>query len=779
MIRIEIDHPEGLYSIGEGLIETYEHSGRKLISDDFFMNEPASVRISMAMDAWLASRLESEFVQVGKGLWFKHPVRAYIKNPESGLWDLVLTGLIDLAGCRQEPFARRMEITIYDYTALLTELDMPVRVYYPWHPSTGNDFTRFIVNYKLPGEEDLPEPEEGEEYAQFFPYPHTVELDNRQVKSLLKVLTDIWKEYFEDLWPLEILHAYLAGETEDDDGWVQNYVVRMDGDDSFYRSFVLGLAQAAWTGYQADSTPGKAFYVNYGFLESSERGCLYAEFGIYPTVICDAFLVMRAGYNHDEGYKEYWRLFAFKDGKQVLDTGQRSRASGGARDPLAVGDCTISPADTIDLGGGAGYRCSDYDLTTLPGAFTNWMDYLYGLTYFVYFNGYIGVAEEWSDGDPVRLGAGDSFHDIFVGQVVNNMYQQYILLTAMNRMFWANYGLIPVSQIMQIYNEFGLLPEVDADAFFVLRAGCVYGGSGAKDHDHDHYEPWDPWTQDDGEGGGGGGGGGTQPPNWRENWRLFALKAGRVVRDWGMRQRNGIGVKNGTTVGSFSLGTGWQLDLQENSYYHATQNEMYSITGNILAYFGAKNYELRYVGPLEAPPGWLANRIFRMKGRPGEPGGEQYQQMALKDWFKLMFFIGDISCYADQRGVVILAGRIPAGELQPPWGSLLDARKELLVYQPWDEEKLGEVLNDVAEIRYLTDYYGGSKAITHRLELEFAKRGWESEPKLRQKIQLGGSNFNFTAFLGSGWYMITEIGHIGQNTLVLRGIRVGEEKDQR
>lgn len=590
-MRIEFMNGDGsvAHEIAADSVIEYKLSGKKLISNDFFMNEPASVRLSIVTDLWLAERWETGLVKLNDSLWFELGVRVYHENALSGYEELILSGLLLLTESEQDPFAHLMQIAIYDFTALLSELKVAVRFYYPWQPDTGTSFDSFIINYALPGEAAAAEPEEDSNLP-WFPYPHLISTPDRQVSSVLIALSQIWQELYGTHWQLSFNHEYSSGEGGGSQ--VNNQIVVLADTDDFYYSFVQGLVSSA--------------------------------------------------------YRSLMNLT------------------------------------------GASYYC-----------------------------------------------------------------------------FFANYGLLGVDQRQQLWREFQLLPPVtDCDAYFVMRAGYEYV-LGSKDQE---YNPHGGWT--DGEGGGGGG-----TIYHREWYIIFALKDGLCVYSSGQRNSGVVRGRNvGQYVGSQELSPSTELLIGADKRYRCTPNDFYNIPpayqdADIMEYFYSLAYYVYYSGFMADSGSWIGNRIFRMKTRPGQPGQEQYLELDLRDWFKTMFFIGDLSCYADESGMITFAPRLPADTIELPLTKLTKLKKKLLVYQPWDKEKLQGVINDNAEISYLIDYYGGNRVLTHELNLSFAHGGWTSPPSLRQRFVLPGSIAGVAAFNEGAAYMIVEIGFEGQHVLNMRAVR--------
>ncbi len=585
-----------LHSIPPSQIENYEISGQKLIADDYFMNEPASIRLTIVADSWLLEHWESDLIKIGDSVWFLYPVQIYHQNILSGSEQLILTGLMLSADCEHNPFEHRMQLVFYDYTALLSELDVAVRFYYPFDPATGIDWSKFILNYQLPGEGENEAPEDDEnpsDNPQWFPYLHSLTTPDRQVSSVLQALTQIWAECYASLWELNFNHAY---EQDIPNGTpVNNYIVNLGEGDSFYNLFVLGLVSIAFN-----------------------------------------------------------------------------------------------------------------DLFNHPG--------LYG----------------WQ--------------------------------------FWANYGFLPVSARSAIYQEYSLLPTVDCDGFFIMRAGYYYLEE-TKDWNWESDNTHPGWT--DGEGGGG------DPSNYHysEWFRIFALKKGLCVFDSGRRKINNIGAENGQYVAGELLSPSNLLIISENSFYRCTENDFYNIppqyTSNVMDFFYSLNYFVYYTGLMDSPGGYIGNRIFKMKNNPQSPGQEQFLEQNLRDWFKTMLFLGDLTCFADETGLIQIVPRYPVGDITLPFNSLISLKKKLLIYQPWDKQKLGELIADSAEISYLVEYYGGSRIISNQLELIFALRDFSDFPLLRQTFTLPANISQIEILPLPVQYIITEITFVDEYQLKICAVRSG------
>ena len=289
-----------LHEIAESRIERAEWSGKKLVAEDYFMNEPSSVRLSLVIDTWLWEKLESEIVKIKDGLWLRYPVRVYDSGIVSSAQSLVLTGLISLTESAVKPVERRMEIVIYDYSALLSELDVKVRIYYAISQSSDvlNSLS-YIINYQLPGEGENEPPEDDDESDNaplWFPYLHTIETSDAQVSSILQALTQIWRECFQENWVLSFNHSY---ESEGSGGTeVNNYVVKLRGADSFYWWLVLGVAQEAYSALrQQIGAEHWLFYVNHGFVKSTDKEEITREFGL-SVPEAEGYFVIRAGYSY-------------------------------------------------------------------------------------------------------------------------------------------------------------------------------------------------------------------------------------------------------------------------------------------------------------------------------------------------------------------------------------------------------------------------------------------------------------------------------------------------
>ncbi|MDP3114677.1 MAG: hypothetical protein Q8M98_07850 [Candidatus Cloacimonadaceae bacterium] len=575
------------HEIGESSIVSYKQSGKKLISEDYFMNEPASIEVTIISDVWLLERWEQSIVKISSTLWFSKSVRVYGKNSLSGYAELKLSGLLQLTGSGHDPFAHTMQLQFYDFSALLSELDIPVRIYYPYSLPDGTDWTRFIVNYQLPGSSGAPAGG-----PDWYPYPSVIETTDRQVSSVLRALTQIFGEIYQGNWALDFNHEYEVEEAELT--WVNNYIVQLADADTFFQEFVSGLVTTAYN-------------------------------------------------------------------------------------------------NLMNLGAVSGWQ------------------------------------------------------------------------------FWANYGFVPPGGQSSIYDEYGLwLPGEESDGWFVMRAGYQWMIGGKDD-----AIPDGGWT--DGEGGGGGGGGGG---TWwyREWYRIFRLKAGRSVWDSGVRTRLKQGRNSGSHIGGLPLNTSNYLSLSENSFYRCSANELYAIPpayqNDIMGYFYSLSYYVYFTGLMEGSGGYIGNRIFRMKNNPQGTGQEQYVEQKLREWFKTMLFVGDLSCYADETGVIKLAPRSPLGNINLPLAALSKLQKKLLVYQPWDKEKIEEVINDRTEVQYLIDHYGGGRVLTHELELRFGLHGFTTIPLLRQRFVLPAQIWGVTAFSGAQAYMIVEVEFEGEYELVIRAVRV-------
>ncbi len=586
-MRLEfMNGTEVLHQIGEDRIERYDRSGRKLIAEDYFMNEPASVRLVIIADSWLLERWEDEVVKVNDALWFKWPVRVWDIDYVSGGEVQTMAGLLQATESSHKPLERRMEVVVYDYSALLSELDIKIRFYYPWDAGYGTNWDHFIINYQLPGEGENEPPEDDGTRGDnpvWFPYLHSIETADRQVSSVLQALTQIWAECYAAEWELQFNHAY---EMEGSDGTeVNNYIVNLAGETSFYRQFVLGLVVAA--------------------------------------------------------------------------------------------------------------------------------------------------------------------HNSFAGQSGMANWQ-----------FWANHGFISAAQRMEIYEEYGMLPSAECDGYFVMRAGYTYSGTGG---------PLNPSGWQGGEMGEGNG-----PFQYQEWWRIFRVQDGVCVQDLGQRHRSGQGLKLGNLVGGVNLNASGLLEIGADSFYRCTANEYYTIPEayaiDILGYFYSLTYFVYFTGIMQGPGGYIGNRIFRMKSGPGEPGQAPWLEQTGREWFKTMLFIGDLSCFADETGILQIVPRSPLGDILLPLDWLVDIRQKLLVYRPWDQSKLSELINDAAEIRYLIEYYGGTRVLTHELDLEFVQRGWSAAPGLRQRFVLEGQIGPSVEFSQPREYMIVEITETSEKRVKIRAV---------
>ncbi len=596
-MRIEfVDGTSVVYEIGEDRIESFELSGVKLISDDYFMNEPGSIHLTILTDSWLLERWEDEVVKINNALWFNKPVRVYDRSMISGAEELIMTGLLQATESSYRPVERRMEVVIYDYSALLSELGVKIRFYYPYVVGEGTSWDRFIINYQLPGEGENEASEDEydgtpEDNPIWFPYLHTIETADRQVSSVLEALTTIWGECFEADWELQFNHAY-----------------------------------------EAEGSSG--------------------------TVV----------------------------------------------------------------------------------------------------NNYI-----------VSLGTGDSFHEQFVQGLVNTAYNALSNAIGLeNWQFYANHGFISAAHRMHIYLEFGMLPAGDCDGYFVMRSG--YCGSGITGSESPHG-----WQ-------GGNMSGGNGPFQYREWYRIFKLQGGECTYDSGQRSRMGNGLRQdtglwlGSHVGGVALDSSLPLRIDVNSFYRCSANEYYEIppayAQNVMGYFYNLTYYVYFTGLMQGPGGYIGNRIFRMASKPNAPGQEQWIEQSLRDWFKTMLFIGDLSFFADETGILQIVPRSPLGDIELPMSNLTDIRQKQLVYQPWEKEKLREFINDSAEIDYLVAYYGGARVLTHDLELEFAERGWTEMPRLRQRFVLEGQIGGFYVSSGPKQYMIVGVHRKGGRKLYIRAVRV-------
>lgn len=770
MIRIRFvrDGTE-VYVLDKRHIYEYSLGGKKMIADDFFMNEPASVDVSIIFDYWLNDNWESEGIRIGHTVWFKIPVEIDLMSPISGMYEQKMVGLIDLTQCESDPFKHRMKLVIYDYSALLSQLDESVRFYYPYTPEGGTDWSRFYINYALPGEEASLPDEDHVEGTQFFPYENTIELHTRQVSDILAALSSIWQKSFEGLWELGFRHEYNEGGSEPEE--VQNMIVELGREESFYAMVqamlrAIGLHKSMHSVAAITNT-----WVNYGLIPPSARSEIYAEYGLLFRVECDAFFVIRAGYEADFGDRyeehEWYRILALKGGREVFDSGQRARhyESAGNIDSRLVGVLSLEPLTEIESDEGGRYRSSINDLDMPSGYEDDPEGYFVYLAYFVYFSGILGGGVAGGRTGYVRFGSAEHFFAVFIAELVEPVYQRYQNLPTQERVFWANYGLVPAAMRNQFMAEYGIMPDDECDGWLLLRAGYTYRPSSRDSWDNPEVEI-DDGTQTDGEGGGQGGYSTTS----HEQYRLFAVRDGEIVRDYGVKNFGRHGVRNGKSLGNYALNPGNMINLGENLFYDLTNNNMGepgTMTPEDLA-----QYEYRLGYSLMGYEGWLANRIFRMRPTADAGGHEQYLEQRLRDWFKLMFFIGDISCFADETGIITFAPREAKGEIDMVWDSLVSAKKQLLIYQPWDREKLGEYIDDKAEIDYLIEYYGGHRVLSHALEFEFVTRGWESFPGLRDRFALSGANGVNLELLGSGWYMVVEVRFDGVKRVFVRAVKV-------
>lgn len=770
MIRIRFmqDGVE-VHRIDEGGISVYSLGGKKLISDDFFMNEPASVELEILFDLWLNERWESESIKIGDSVWFKIPIEIDMIDPISGMYMQNMVGLIDLTQCESDPFKHRMKLVIYDYSALLSQLDERVRFYYPYTPEGGTDWSRYIINYALDGEEANEPGEEHMEGTQFMPYAHSIELHSRQISDILAALSSIWRKSFEGLWDLGFRHEYneVSGEAE----VVQNMIVELSHEQSFYP--ILQAMLSAIGSHKMQNSASADYtqtWVNYGLLSSSARSEIYAEYGLLLRVECDAFFVVRSGYDARFGNEweahEWYRILALKSGREVYDSGQRARHYGGISniDALYIGETLLDSGNEIDEGR---YRSSANDLG-LPAGFENNPEGYYSqLAYYVYYSGILGDEIPAGGTGYVLFGSHEHFYDVFIHQLVEPVYLRYTQLATSERVFWANYGLVPASMRSKFRTEYGITPDDECDGWLLIRAGYTYIPV-SRDSYHDPGVEIDPGTWTDGEGGGDGGGGNAITSH--EDYRIFALRDGEVVRDYGVKRFGRQGNRNGSSLGGYELSPGTTLDIGENLYYAATNNDLYAEGVNNPDALSRFEYRLSY--SVLGQSGWLANRIYRMKPIASAASGELYLEQSLRDWFKLMFFIGDLSCYAGETGLITFAPREAKGTVSMVWESMISAKKQLLIYQPWDRERLGEYIDDRAEIEYLIEYYGGHRVLSHALEFEFVTRGWESFPGLRDRFALSGADGSDLALLGSGWYMVVEIRFDGVKKVFIRAVRV-------
>lgn len=766
---LQIDFVENgaiVHSITSAQIESYKLSGEKLIADDFFMNEPASAELSIITDAWLLERWEDNIVKTGKdGVWFATPVKVSQKNPETGGYDTILSGIIDLTSSSFDPVRHRIGITIYDYSALLCNLDIPVRIYYPYSPATGTDWSKFILNYPV-SEEEAENPATQPEEGPYFPFPNSLTTPSRQVGQVIEALCSIWQAFFASKWDLLFDFAFndMSGSGA---GWAENYIVAVASADSFYSPFVLGIVAAAW---QAHNPASDTYQINYGLLPSDARAQIYAQYSLLPPADADAYLVMRAGFNSAAGgAHEWYRIFALKDGCEIWDSGQKHYALGtGSITFASVGTAALAPANTINLPNNELYRSSVNDLNIPSGS--NPAAYLASMAFYIYFNGIIQDQAEYSDSINVAIDNQSGFGAAFVNAIALPVYNQFKSMPTPYKAFWANYGLIHASQRNQIFAEYSLTTPDQCDAFFIMRAGITYAEN-SKDHSTTPENPHYPWT--DGEGGGGGGGGSAIPSQFTEKYRILALANGVIVKDYGIRSTAGYGILTGNSVGNVALSPANSITLGENNYYHCSVTSLSPPEGTLLIeYLINQNYRLLYTGYSPGATQWLANRIFRMKSIPDKPGHEQFIELKLKDWLKYMFFIANVACHCDSSGTIRISPRLPLDDAAIPWNLLISAKKNLLIYQPWDEEKLFTVINDRAEIKYLISYYGGSRSLTHTIDLDFIRKGFNPLPTLRQKFAFNPAQTPNLELLGAGSYMITSLEFDGVKRLKLKAIKI-------
>ena len=189
-----------------------------------------------------------------------------------------------------------------------------------------------------------------------------------------------------------------------------------------------------------------------------------------------------------------------------------------------------------------------------------------------------------------------------------------------------------------------------------------------------------------------------------------------------------------------------------------------------MGYLFSLNYHVYYTGLMEGGSGYIGNRIFRMKVQLDKSRREQFIEQDCRDWLKTMLFIGDLSVWADESGVIQIVPRSPLGDIELPMESLETISQKMLVYQPWDKTKLEGVINDRAEIDYLVDYYGGGRVLSHELELDFVVRGFDVEPQLRHRFPLNAQIWGVTALSSPGLYMIVGVERTSRRRLRIRAI---------
>lgn len=403
-----------LHSIPDSLIQKVDIDASKLIADDFFLREPAKLQLALVTDAWLLERWETDVWKLKDTIYFKHPVQVWLKNEITGQEELYLTGLLSVTDSSYDPFSRIMNVVVYDYSAVLSDLDVTVRFYYP-HDDTGTVFSHFIINYKLPGEKENEAPEDNPgdtnpyDDPAWYPYQHTITTTDRQVSTCLIALSQIISESVTPNLSLTFHHDYQV-ETP---GIIQvnNSIVPFGEADSFYRLFVLGLVNTAWQSLrQLTGVSYYAFFANYGILPAAQRWQIWTEFSILPPEEVDCYFVMRSGYQWQTGAtrdmaynhgafsygeyspenatfnKEWYRIFGVKSGKVTYDSQDRYRFRQQEGLGEFVGTYLLDTGYLYEIEESTFYRGSANDLYHIPEAFQNTvMDYFYSLTYYLYY----------------------------------------------------------------------------------------------------------------------------------------------------------------------------------------------------------------------------------------------------------------------------------------------------------------------------------------------------------------------------------------------------------